>query len=87
MRGSFEDLPSSFSTPRVASRRVLPLPRGASCATLAGMSPRPPPPRPAPAPHSLRDLLLLSDFARANPQRAQELLDRCADPTTERRND
>jgi hypothetical protein len=36
---------------------------------------------------SLYELLLLSDFARGNPERARELLDRCADPLTESRNE
>ncbi len=34
---------------------------------------------------TLRELLLLSDFGRANPARVDELLDRCADPLTEDR--
>lgn len=34
---------------------------------------------------SLRDLLLSSDFGRANPRRVDELLDRLADPVTESR--
>lgn len=37
------------------------------------------------APLSLRDLLLSSDFGRANPARVDELLDRLADPSTESR--
>jgi hypothetical protein len=42
--------------------------------------------RHAPAqPLSLRELLLLSDFGRANPARVEELLNRCADPATESR--
>lgn len=36
---------------------------------------------------SLRDLLLSSDFGRANPQRVAELLDRASDPLTETRNE
>lgn len=36
-------------------------------------------------PPSLRDLLLSSDFGRANPRRVEELLDRVADPVTETR--
>lgn len=36
---------------------------------------------------SLRDLLLLSDFGRANPRRVAELLDRVSDPLTEQRNE
>lgn len=43
--------------------------------------------RPAAAPPTLRELLLLSDFGRANPARVEELLDRVADPVTELRND
>lgn len=35
---------------------------------------------------TLFDLLMLSDFGRANPARVRELLDRCADPSTEDRN-
>lgn len=36
---------------------------------------------------TLRDLLLSSDFGRANPRRVEELLDRLADPVTETRNE
>lgn len=36
---------------------------------------------------SLRELLLSSDFGRANPTRVDELLDRLADPSTESRTD
>jgi hypothetical protein len=36
---------------------------------------------------TLYELLLLSDFARGNPERARELLDRCADPVTESRDE
>lgn len=42
-------------------------------------------PAPRPSPLSLRDLLLSSDFGRANPTRVDELLDRLADPVTESR--
>lgn len=35
---------------------------------------------------SLRDLLLRSNFGRADPRRVAELLDRAADPATEDRN-
>jgi hypothetical protein len=38
-----------------------------------------------PTRRTLYELLLLSDFARGNPERARELLDRCADPVTEDR--
>lgn len=38
-------------------------------------------------PRTLYELLLLSDFGRANPDRVRELLDRCADPVTEDRNE
>ncbi len=41
--------------------------------------------QPRRSPLSLRDLLLLSDFGRANPARVDELLDRVADPLTEDR--
>lgn len=34
---------------------------------------------------SIRDLIARSDFARLNPRRAREILDRCADPSTEDR--
>ncbi len=37
-------------------------------------------------PRTLLELLLLSDLGRADPARARELLDRCADPVTEDRN-
>ena len=40
--------------------------------------------RPTP-PLSLRELLLSSDFGRANPRRVEELLDRLADLLTESR--
>jgi hypothetical protein len=33
------------------------------------------------------DLIRLSDMARLNPARVDELLDRCADPIVETRND
>lgn len=36
---------------------------------------------------SIRDLIAKSDFARLNPGRAAEILDRCADPVTEDRPD
>lgn len=36
-------------------------------------------------PLSLRELLLSSDFGRANPRRVEELLARLADPTVESR--
>lgn len=36
---------------------------------------------------TLYEILLLSDFARGNPERARELLDRCADPVTEDRDE
>lgn len=42
---------------------------------------------PVAPPLSLRELLLSSDFGRANPRRVEELLDRLADPTTECRSD
>jgi hypothetical protein len=43
---------------------------------------------PAPRPlTSIRDLIAKSDFARLNPGRASEILDRCADPLTEDRPD
>lgn len=38
-------------------------------------------------PRTLYELLLLSDFGRANPDRVRELLDSCADPVTEDRNE
>ena len=38
-----------------------------------------------PRPLTVAELLWLSDFARADPARAAELLDRCADPLTEDR--
>jgi hypothetical protein len=41
-----------------------------------------PPSRP-----SIRDLIRKSDFARLNPSRVDELLDRSADPLLEDRND
>lgn len=34
---------------------------------------------------SIRDLIAKSDFARLNPGRMREMLDRCADPATEDR--
>lgn len=34
---------------------------------------------------SIRDLIRLSDMARLNPARVDELLDRCADPSIESR--
>jgi hypothetical protein len=41
---------------------------------------------PAPRPlTSIRDLIAKSDFARLNPGRASEILDRCSDPVTEDR--
>jgi hypothetical protein len=36
---------------------------------------------------SIRDLIAKSDFARLNPGRASEILDRCSDPVTEDRPD
>lgn len=42
---------------------------------------------PDPARPSIRDLIRLSDMARLNPARVDELLDRCADPIVETRND
>jgi hypothetical protein len=36
---------------------------------------------------SLRDLLLRFDFGRADPARVEELIERCADPLTEVRNE
>lgn len=46
--------------------------------------PAPMPPASTP-PLTLRDLLALSEFARAFPRRAAELLDRCVDPLMEDR--
>jgi hypothetical protein len=44
--------------------------------------------RPQPRPlTSIRDLIAKSDFARLNPGRASEILDRCSDPLTEDRPD
>jgi hypothetical protein len=43
---------------------------------------------PSPRPlTSIRDLIAKSDFARLNPGRASEILDRCSDPATEDRPD
>src|SRR4051812_46659350 len=36
---------------------------------------------------SIRDLIAKSDFARLNPSRTAEILDRCSDPLTEDRPD
>jgi hypothetical protein len=44
--------------------------------------------RPQPRPlTSIRDLIAKSDFARLNPGRVAEILDRCSDPLTEDRPD
>jgi hypothetical protein len=44
--------------------------------------------RPQPRPlTSIRDLIAKSDFARLNPGRTAEILDRCSDPLTEDRPD